>query len=125
MSIGHVLLVGIGGAVGSLLRYGIGRMVNARGKPSFYGTLIVNLFGSLAVGFFIGMNLEQLNQAAYAFTVIGLLGGLTTYSTLNVQKAMMVRSESRRLLTGYIGATYLGGWILTAIGVGLGYLLHT
>ncbi|WP_373229867.1 CrcB family protein [Cohnella sp.] len=125
MSLWLALLVGAGGAIGSLLRYGIGRLVIARQKPSFYGTLIVNLAGSFAIGIFIGLNWEHQYQAVYAFTVIGLLGGLTTYSTLNVQKATMVNNESRHVLAGYMAATYLGGWSLTAIGVGLGYLLYT
>lgn len=125
MSIGLAVLVGIGGAIGSLLRYGIGRLFIAKRRPGYHGTLIVNLTGSLAIGIFIGLNWEHQAVAAYAFTVIGLLGGLTTYSTLNVQKATMVRNAQRRVLAGYLAATYLGGWTLTAIGVGLGYLLHT
>jgi CrcB protein len=119
------ILVGIGGASGALMRYGIGRMIVAKHKPSFYGTLIVNLAGSCATGLFIGLYLEQEHLAVYAFTVIGILGGLTTFSTLNVQKATMSRSGSRMTLALYLGATYVGGFGLTAIGVGLGNLLHT
>ena len=125
MSVGLAVLVGIGGALGSLLRYGIGRAIISRRKPGYYGTLIVNLSGSFVMGIFIGLNGEHIAVAAYAFTVIGLLGGLTTYSTLNVQKATMVNQAPRKVLAGYLAATYLGGWTITAIGVGLGYLLHT
>ncbi|MCD9024261.1 fluoride efflux transporter FluC [Cohnella silvisoli] len=122
---GLVILVGIGGALGALMRYGIGRLFVAKHKPSFYGTLIVNLAGSCAMGLFIGLHLEQEHLAAYAFAVIGILGGLTTYSTLNVQKATMCQKGSRITLALYLGATYFGGFGLTAIGVGLGDLLHT
>lgn len=125
MSIWLALLVGAGGAIGSLLRYGIGRVVIAKHKPSFYGTLLVNLIGSFAIGIFIGLNWGRQHEAAYAFTVIGLLGGLTTYSTLNVQKVMLVDNKSRRVIAGYLAVTYLGGWLLAAAGVGLGDLLHS
>lgn len=118
-------LVGAGGAIGTLLRYGVGRWVTGKGKPPFYGTLIVNLIGSFAMGLLIGLNWESSNRADFAFAGIGVLGGLTTYSTLNVQKAMLWREGSRRTLALYTGATYLGGWILTAAGVGLGRLLST
>ena len=124
-SIWLVGLVGIGGSVGALIRYGIGRWAAVKQKPSFYATLIVNLAGSFAIGVIIGVQLEQEHAAAYALTGIGILGGLTTYSTLNVQKATMSRSGSRRTLTYYLAATYIGGFGLTALGIGLGYLLHT
>jgi fluoride exporter len=119
------ILVGVGGSLGALMRYGVGHLVAAKQKPGFYGTLIVNLAGSCAMGLFIGLHLEQEHLAAYAFAVVGILGGLTTYSTLNVQKAMMTRRDSRSTLAIYLGATYVGGFGLTAIGAGLGYLLHT
>jgi fluoride exporter len=125
MNLWLALLVGAGGAIGTLIRYGVGRSVIAKAKPSFYGTLIVNLTGSFVIGLFIGLRLEQEYYAAYALMGIGFLGGLTTYSTLNVQKAMMSASESRRVLAIYVGTTYVGGFILTAAGVGLGYVLYT
>ncbi|KIL36189.1 hypothetical protein SD71_09565 [Cohnella kolymensis] len=125
MSVWLFALVGAGGTIGSLVRYGAGRWVTGKGKASFYGTLIVNLAGSFAMGMLIGLGLESVHRAEYAFFGIGVLGGLTTYSTLNVQKATMWQEGKRRTLAFYIGATYLGGWILTAAGVGLGYLLST
>jgi CrcB protein len=125
MSVWLVTIVGAGGALGALMRYGVGRLVVAKRKPSFYGTLIVNLVGSFVMGVFIGIHLEQEYQSVYAFMGIGILGGLTTYSTLNVQKAMMSHKQSRRVLVLYLGATYVGGLILTAAGVLLGYVLHT
>jgi CrcB protein len=119
------LLVGVGGAFGTLMRYGIGRLAAAKHKPGYYGTLLVNLAGSFVMGLFIGLHLEQEHLAAYAFAVVGILGGLTTYSTLNVQKATMSQNDSRKALAIYLGATYVGGFGLTAIGVGFGYFLHT
>jgi CrcB protein len=118
-------LVGIGGAAGTLLRYGVGRLLLAKNKPGYYGTLSVNLAGSLAMGLLIGLRLEQENAAAYALAGIGFLGGLTTYSTLNVQKATLSGSGSRRTLTLYLGATYIGGLGATALGFALGTYLHT
>jgi CrcB protein len=125
VSLWLALLVGVGGAIGSLMRYGVGRFMMARLKPAFYGTLLVNLVGSLVIGGFIGLRLEHSYEAAYAFAAVGLLGGLTTYSTLNVQMASMINDGSKRILVCYIIATYVGGGLLTAVGVVLGYLLHT
>jgi CrcB protein len=118
-------LVGLGGSLGALARYGISRATVSLRKPAFYGTLFVNLSGSFAIGVFIGLQWEHERVAEYAFYGIGFLGGLTTYSTLNVQKAMMSRKESGRILAYYLAATYVGGFGLTAAGAGLGFLLHT
>ncbi|BBI34576.1 fluoride efflux transporter FluC [Cohnella abietis] len=118
-------LVGVGGAIGALLRYGIGRWVVKNRRPSYYGTLIVNLVGSFAIGVFLGLQFEQEHLMANRIAVVGLLGGFTTYSTLNVQKVTMRDRESKRTIGIYLAATYIGGFGLTALGVGLGYLLHT
>lgn len=125
MSVWLFTLVGAGGALGALMRYGVGRLIVAKGKPSFYGTLIVNLVGSFVMGLFIGIHLEQEYHSLYAFMGFGILGGLTTYSTLNVQKATMSNKQSRRALAFYLGATYVCGLILTSAGVLLGYVSHT
>jgi len=123
---GLACLVGLGGSAGALLRYGVGRWIAAEGKPGFYGTLVVNLVGSLAMGVLIGIGLEQRNAAVYALTGISFLGGLTTYSTLNVQKATLYRGggAARRTLYLYLAATYVGGFALTAAGVGAGSLIY-
>ncbi|RKP55332.1 CrcB family protein [Cohnella endophytica] len=118
-------LVGIGGSIGTLLRYGVSRSAAAKLKPGYYGTLTVNLAGSFAMGMLIGTHLEQTDFAAYAFSGIGILGGLTTYSTLNVQKADLSAKGAKGTLRTYIAATYIGGFGLTAIGVALGNLMNT
>ncbi len=124
--LGLACLVGLGGSAGTLLRFGVGRWMAANDKPGFYGTLSVNLAGSLATGALIGFGLEQRDAAAYAFAGIGFLGGLTTFSTLNVQKATFIRggAAGRRTLAYYLFATYAGGLAMTAAGFGLGYLFH-
>ncbi|WP_287021828.1 CrcB family protein [Cohnella sp.] len=113
-------LVGIGGSAGALLRYGASRW-NARrkGKPHL-ATLAVNLTGSLLLGLMAGGNLRVSHAEVYAFAGTGIMGGLTTYSTLNVQKAEMARARNWRQLAGYAAATYLGGWAAFAAGWLLG-----
>ncbi|WP_239617258.1 fluoride efflux transporter FluC [Cohnella mopanensis] len=118
-------LVGIGGSIGALIRYGIGRLAVNKRKPGYYGTLFVNLAGSLLIGVFIGLQLELEHGPQYAFAGIGVLGGLTTYSTLNVQKATLYGNGDQKTLAWYLAATYLGGFALTGLGVGLGYYIHT
>ena len=82
---GKLILVGIGGAFGSILRYSVSGLVQDLSKSiAFpYGTLVVNLIGCLTIGF-----LSQLAESRGYFTAetralvfVGILGGFTTFST--------------------------------------------
>lgn len=110
-----VLLVAAGGAVGSVLRYLIALGLN-RGAP--WGTLGVNLLGSLLLAFLFAA-LPGEDRAAWRVTLgTGVLGGFTTYSTFNLEAfGMLERGEGLRALA-YVGATVLGalaaawlGWV--------------
>lgn len=114
-------LVGIGGAIGSLIRYGAGRLATKAGKPTFMATLTVNLTGCFFIGLLLGLGWQAKHEAIYALAATGILGGLTTYSTLNVQKATMPRTESRKTIGLYLLATYAGGALFTAAGVGVSH----
>jgi len=83
--VGKLILVGIGGAFGSILRYSVSGLVQDLSKSiAFpYGTLVVNLIGCLTIGF-----LSQLAESRGYFTAetralvfVGILGGFTTFST--------------------------------------------
>lgn len=122
MNWSNVMLVGLGGAIGTLLRYGAGAWAVKHRKPAFLSTLAVNLAGCFAIGLLIGLGWPDRHGAAYAFAATGILGGLTTYSTLNVQKATLRKTASRKTTVSYLIATYAGGLLFTAAGVGVSYL---
>lgn len=80
-----ILWVGMGGFLGSALRYLVGGWVH-RGlnSPWFpYGTLVVNLTGCLLIGLLAGLteSHQVINPEGRLFLFIGLLGGFTTFST--------------------------------------------
>jgi len=84
----QVLAIAGGGAIGAVLRYWVSSGVYAlagRGFP--YGTLVVNVLGSLAMGFLYIWLLERIpaGVAMRAFLLIGLLGAFTTFSTFSVE----------------------------------------
>ncbi len=84
----QVLAIAGGGAVGALLRYWISSgvyLLAGRGFP--YGTLVVNVLGSLLMGFLYIWLLERslAGTAMRAFVLIGLLGAFTTFSTFSVE----------------------------------------
>ncbi len=85
----NAVLVGIGGALGSIARHGvalaIARVSPARAVP--YATMTVNLAGCLVIGVLAGLIASQritLTPALRTFTFVGVLGGFTTFSSFGL-----------------------------------------
>ncbi len=116
------LLVAIGGAAGSALRYGAGQLaIHFLGSGTVMGTFVVNITGSFALGFFLAFALERtglISAEARAMVAIGLLGGFTTFSTLSYDAIRLLESgEVARAGINILGnlavglaAAYLGIW---------------
>jgi CrcB protein len=81
---GHALAVFVGGGLGAVLRWLVGKWTLAWFGYGFpVGTLAVNIAGSLAIGLAIGA-LEGVGQPAKLFFVTGVLGGFTTFSAFSL-----------------------------------------
>jgi fluoride exporter len=91
----RILLVGVGGFVGSIVRYLAGGAVYGLfRKPVFpAGTLFVNLSGCLIIGFLGGLaESRQLFSAEFRLLIfIGFLGGYTTFSTFSYEVFQLLR----------------------------------
>ena len=85
----NLALVGVGGALGSMMRHGVGLAV-ARVSPvrvTPYATMTVNLAGCLAIGVLAGLVASQrvtMTPALRAFLFAGVLGGFTTFSSFGL-----------------------------------------
>jgi fluoride exporter len=83
-----LLLIGIGGFIGSISRYLLEGIVSRHTTISFpYGTLVVNVLGCFLIGLFFGVAEGKLlfNINVRSFIVIGLFGGFTTFSTFSYE----------------------------------------
>ncbi len=109
-----VLLVALGAAVGAPLRYLTDRTIQARHDSVFpWGTLTVNVAGSVVLGFITGLPVAP---AVAALVGTGFCGALTTYSTFSYETLRLVQDGARfyalvnvvgSILAG-LGAAYCG-----------------
>ncbi len=90
-----LLAIAAGGALGALLRYWTSVAVHARLGAGFpYGTLAVNVIGSLLMGFLYIWLIERMaaGPALRAFLMIGVLGAFTTFSTFSIETLNLLES---------------------------------
>jgi len=91
----QTIAIAAGGALGALLRYWTSTAMHSRLGSTFpYGTLTVNIVGSLLMGFLYIWLTERLasGPAVRAFLLIGLLGAFTTFSTFSMETLNLVES---------------------------------
>ena len=114
------LMVALGGAVGALARYMVGvgamRFIGA-GFP--WGTLIVNIVGSLIMGLLIAAFALRysVSNEMRAFLTVGILGGFTTFSAFSLDFAVLMERKDYGLAVLYLGSSV--GLSILALFVGL------
>lgn len=90
-----ILLVFSGGGLGSVVRYLLGRWVNAWHNHHFpFGTLVVNVVACLALGYVVGIadHRQLISPSARLFWTVGFCGGFSTFSTFSAETLSLVQS---------------------------------
>jgi len=112
------LAVAIGGALGSLLRYGIAGVWLSPASLDFpWGTTAVNVTGSFALGF-LGRYFAPPNatHAWFLFFTVGICGGFTTFSTFALDAFTLVERSATLRALGYITISVLGSYLAVIAG---------
>ncbi|MDR2894295.1 MAG: fluoride efflux transporter CrcB [Alistipes sp.] len=126
----EMLAVGLGGFVGSALRYAVGRWLNPGGRFDLghllgsgfpWGTLMVNVVGCLLMGLLMGLagrgNLAgAISPELRLLLTAGFCGGFTTFSAFMGENLSMVRAGEFVPLAIYIAASLLLGFAAVALG---------
>ena len=117
-----VVAVGVGGAIGAILRWLVGVVINNISAPSFWTPLIVNLIGSFLIGMLLMWFQGKLSvgPTLRAGIVIGLLGGFTTYSAFSMETVNMFMTGAYARAAGYVISMVVVCLLGTWIGVVLG-----
>ena len=108
-----ILLVGLGGAAGSVARYVLGRAVFQRTKKSFpWGTFAVNVSGALLLGIVLGLRVQP---NAALLLADGFLGAYTTFSTFMYEGFHLFRDNRLNAMV-YIAGSLFAGLVFLAAG---------
>lgn len=119
----NFLIVGIGGAIGSMLRHGSGLLCLKLGLGGFpWATLAINILGSFCIGIVIGLlaHMQNWSEQVRLFTVVGILGGFTTFSAFSLDSVLLFE-RGQYLYAGLyvagsvfisIAATFLGLFLI-------------
>lgn len=117
----NIILVMLGGAIGSGGRYAVGQLA-ARHFPGFpWGTLIVNLAGGLLMGLLAGTLAREghMQNPLVLFLGAGVLGGFTTFSAFSLDAVSLVQRGANAAALAYVLASVAGALALFAAGYAL------
>lgn len=110
----QVLLVGVGGAIGAVGRYGVGKLVKMDQFP--ISTLVVNVIGSFLLGLVL---FSQTSETMRLFVGVGVCGAFTTFSTFSVDTVRLVEKGEIRTALLHGGSNIL----LSVIAIGFARIL--
>ncbi|WP_210365159.1 CrcB family protein [Bacillus sp. REN3] len=110
-----IWIIAIGGLAGAISRFWVSNMLKTKLVP--VSTIAVNLLGAFLLGFLTGKGIEG---NAYLLAGTGFLGAFTTFSTLNVDLLMLLKSKEVKAAFFYFFVTYGGGGVCAVAGVAAG-----
>lgn len=114
-----IAFVFLGGGIGSVLRYLIGRLTAPHAGNSLFpwGTFIANTLGCLLIGALAAMLLKGcLSEDSRLLLIVGLCGGMTTFSTFSNEALNLLRNGDYAVFAVYMLATVTVGIISVMIG---------
>lgn len=111
----NILLVFLGGGIGSVLRYVLNGLIGSKAEFDFpYGILAINIIGSFLIGIMAGY---IKNDMLIAFVMIGILGGFTTFSAFSLDAVAMFNSGRVAAAFIYIAASVIFSLLAAYLGV--------
>lgn len=115
----QLILVFIGGGLGSTLRYLIGKWLNSNQTGIPYGTFAANILGSLLIGIILGLAAknDSLTQNQTLLLATGFCGGFTTFSTFAYENHVFLKSGDFMTFAIYTIASFIVGFLAVFLGM--------
>ena len=120
MDIRAIAAVGLGGAIGAILRYVVGSAFLQRFGPGFpWGTFAINVTGSFLIGVVAQFALTRsfgVTPMVRIFAATGVLGGYTTFSTFSLDTVVLVGDAAPSIALAYAAGSVVSGVIAAYLG---------
>jgi CrcB protein len=120
---GELILIAVGGAIGSVTRRLLGLWAKSFDPAEAYpwGTLGVNLLGCLAIGLIDAWLAGRDDRSEWprSLLIVGLLGGFTTFSAFGLETVQLIKSGRLAVAGSYVAFSMLGGLAAVWIGANL------
>lgn len=117
------LLVGAGGALGAMARYGFSSIFGRLWPMGFpLATLLINIIGSIAMGLFVGTMAKLLpanQEDLRLFVAVGIFGGFTTFSSFSLDTIVLIERGELFQAISYVALSV----VVCLIGLYLGLLI--
>ncbi len=120
----NILLVFLGGGIGSVLRYLISKTFNSYFQQFYLGTFLINSIGCLLIGIVIGFSYKNniLSQNHTLLLTTGFCGGFTTFSTFALESHSLLKNGDLIHFSLYTLLSFTIGLVAIAIGLWLSKL---
>ena len=117
MALQNIFLVFLGGGIGSVLRFLISKWLNPLFANVFFGTLSVNILGSLLIGFLLAYDMEEIiKKPSVLFLITGFCGGFTTFSAFSAESLFLIKSNQYLQAATYISGSVILGILAVFVG---------
>ena len=123
MSFYNLVAVGLGGMLGSILRYISVRTIDSYLQRNFFfGTLTVNILGSFILGTLVGVALKRVDLSEHTrlFIGVGFCGGFTTFSAFALENVNLINGKHLGTMVLYISVSIIAGMLATFAGIWMG-----
>ena len=114
-----MLLVGLGGFIGTILRFLVARFFMTSFDSVFpWGTFVVNISGSLLIGIFLGLSEKDnlMSQEWNLFLTVGICGGFTTFSSFSNEGYILLQNKEILRFATYASLSFFLGLLAVFLG---------
>ena len=115
----QALLVFVGGGLGSVIRYLLGRWLNNMESSIPYGTMLANILGSLLIGIVLGYlsRTSNISHSHSLFLATGFCGGFTTFSSFAYENHLFLKNGDYFSFIPYMLGTLILGVLAVFLGL--------